>query len=872
MNMQGIGSLCSLLLAVGLLSCGNTAPTKVPTAMELRVARELDTLRSEYAAMRLPASLARARRLGPLAAAFPDSLGLATRAEVYQYLAQLHFHHYIYVDSVNVYTRRADSLLPADASDRLRAQQLLCAAYNGWEDWTWVDMQLQAQLGQRLLERAGERATTLYGLLQSIEARATKKQGDSEAGSPGRQVPIWREGIRKFRRAVTGLHALDSPWENYAREHLTLSMLRTETDTLAIRRALDTLAASVGARGPDYGYLDRVLGYWHLSRGNRDSSRHYYTRMLAEEPLFLAKRTSEARFALEMLATQDDDFAGAFGYAVDDMVRRSCCPDDYVPKQSDEIGRCDRRPGCIHFVSGNAELLRQWYAASGDPAHGLLAIRQARQSVEHYESTFRNFEEQTVHNKNLVLGDRLIASSLRIHHEIGSRLLPRREYHDVIFRSMELGKTIVLTREIAEAAGALTDRGVGELAARLRNREDMLEQVRDDFTGGERLELARLEQFDRLLHETDRLRSQLTLRQTQRVREGMLPVAETSGCTAVRESLRPDQALLEFAETDTTVYALYADRDTSVVYTLSLPRLDTLVDGFMGLLTDSRAVPVASYAAAAQALYDQLLGPVGTLLARRTEVIVAPSAGVSDLPLAALVDGPVPAAGADYADLPYLVHRHAIRYVASWRAERYYQHRRKAAGPPRRQRVGAWTHPDLQGYLGGTVDRLLRQTATDGRHFELQQCTRTTFLRNAQDFDWLQLSVHATSDPTRLHENYLHLNSTDSIAGPTIGGRVLSARLVVLAACSTSRGVAHRWEGTYSLRRSFHQAGVPDVVASLYDIPALATADLLNAFYENLMRGCDPAAALARAQRACALGRMQARHTRPGAWAGLILG
>ena len=126
-------------------------------------------------------------------------------------------------------------------------------------------------------------------------------------------------------------------------------------------------------------------------------------------------------------------------------------------------------------------------------------------------------------------------------------------------------------------------------------------------------------------------------------------------------------------------------------------------------------------------------------------------------------------------------------------------------------------------------------------------------LSAAANADILHLSVHARGNPARLHDNYLYFSPTDSLNGLMIGRYSLDARLVVLAACSTARGYANPGEGTFSLQRSFHVAGVPDVVSSVYDIPAGATSVLLEEFYRALHSGASPGEALQFARGAHAL-------------------
>jgi CHAT domain-containing protein len=77
----------------------------------------------------------------------------------------------------------------------------------------------------------------------------------------------------------------------------------------------------------------------------------------------------------------------------------------------------------------------------------------------------------------------------------------------------------------------------------------------------------------------------------------------------------------------------------------------------------------------------------------------------------------------------------------------------------------------------------------------------------------------------------------------------LSADLVVLSACQTALGREIRGEGMIGLVRAFMYAGAPRVVASLWNVNDLATAELMKRFYRKmLVEGMRPAAALRAAQ------------------------
>ena len=62
-------------------------------------------------------------------------------------------------------------------------------------------------------------------------------------------------------------------------------------------------------------------------------------------------------------------------------------------------------------------------------------------------------------------------------------------------------------------------------------------------------------------------------------------------------------------------------------------------------------------------------------------------------------------------------------------------------------------------------------------------------------------------------------------------------RLVVLSACETGLGEIHEGEGVYGLRRSFQEAGVAEVISSLWEVSDAGTQALMTGFYDRLLTG-----------------------------------
>ncbi len=864
-------SLLLFVLLMGMLACSpEDALPLSPFASGF--ARDMDSLRVEYQEARLSDAMVRAGQLRQRILGAEDSIPAPRLAELYQYLAQLHFHHLVYVDSVDYYTRAAESLIPDAPPDTLLARQLLCAAYNGFEEFAWVDMQVRAQLGRKLLQRAGLEESQLYAELMMIEARAIKQYADRSMEMELRPTG-WSAADGRMRVAIELLDRLHSNWKPYALEHRLILLVRFAKPG-EIRAVVDSLQvdfdADLAAGTRPFGYPERALGYFHAARvaagdsSARDSVDYYYARLLARPGIFMTQQLQEALFQRRRISLARGKFVEALAYARSGMFLESCCPAGTDTTRTDFALGCNRRVSCIHYVRSLGEVYQAWYRASGTPPLGDRATVYWQAALDGYEASYRSFSEQTVLSKNLDLGDRLIRGALVASlSDAGAPKAERAQRARMMFQTMELSKSLLLARELL----ALRDVDSTEqpiLARQVREWEVDQELLRKAYTQGFDLPLADLLTLYRL----DRQLARQSEAQAANPDPRPAQLAATApDLDAARQTLTAAQGLIEFAEADSVLYVLYTDRDTTAIYLVPRPKVLAWKDSLVAMLAASKPAATDRYIPVAGSLYRTLIGPVRSALRKRTELLIVPSVGLSNLPFAALVSD---TAAGGYVELPYLVRSHDLRILGSWRTDRQLARLREpdeAIGPA--PRVGVWTNPDLAGYLVSLADQLL--AALPGDHFHGQD-NRTTFLERADQYDWLHLSVHAAGNPLELHENYLYLSPGDSLNGLFISRLILPARLVVLAACSTSLGFANAREGTYSLRRSFHRAGVPDVVASLYDINAVATQVLLEEFYANVLAGQSFTRALANAQRACAAEKLGGRMVWPGNWAGLVLG
>ena len=340
---------------------------------------------------------------------------------------------------------------------------------------------------------------------------------------------------------------------------------------------------------------------------------------------------------------------------------------------------------------------------------------------------------------------------------------------------------------------------------------------------------------------------------------------------AVMARIPRDEALLEYLVGDSTSIAFVVTSDTVAAIGLALNRheLSGLVDFTRSILvrpgTDTRD---ESWRAPLRRLYRSLIEPLEAsgLLAGKRGLIIAPHGELHYVPFAALIGAAGPEA--------YLIQRYRLTYTPSasvWL-------RLNKENEPRGTGVLALSpHPEALPGSAAEVAAIGRLFANQARVLIGAKASERALREAASERSIIHLATYGVLNKDNPLFSFVELMPNRGDDGRLevheVFGMRLHARLVVLSACQTAMGAGaladvpagDDWVG---LVQAFLFAGAANVMATLWPVQDLATADLMTRFYTALAAGRPEAEALAEAQRAM-LRNSATGH--PFYWAGFTL-
>lgn len=136
-----------------------------------------------------------------------------------------------------------------------------------------------------------------------------------------------------------------------------------------------------------------------------------------------------------------------------------------------------------------------------------------------------------------------------------------------------------------------------------------------------------------------------------------------------------------------------------------------------------------------------------------------------------------------------------------------------------------------------------------------KEATKTKFLALAENYNVIHFAGHAIMDEKSplysqlvFAEDKTKKQNSGLYAYDLYKQKFNQTKLVVLAACKTANGRSLNNEGIANLARPFLAAGVPTVIASLWNANDRASAELFTKFHQNFIKTGDSVEALQKAQ------------------------
>ncbi|MDO9256410.1 MAG: CHAT domain-containing protein [Bacteroidales bacterium] len=334
----------------------------------------------------------------------------------------------------------------------------------------------------------------------------------------------------------------------------------------------------------------------------------------------------------------------------------------------------------------------------------------------------------------------------------------------------------------------------------------------------------------------------------------------------IQKKLSPEQAIIEFTLTDSTLYTfaitssskqlVNTSIDSSFFSNLQIVRAQLTGKDFNNYTAaDFKAFINSSYG-----LYQKLLYPIQPLI-KGKELIIIPDGELGYLSFDILLTSLPEISKPSYRKLPYLIKESAISYAPS--ATTFFDELKRkniknngrilAFGPGYGADNAALNQKDENGRLLKNTLSNLTNTRDEIKNLKEyfnvkaylgKDATETTFKKTASDYRVLHLAMHTIIN----NENPLYSKLIfDKQKGDTIDDGMLNASelinmelhadMAVLSACNTGSGKMRKGEGIMSLSRDFFYAGVPGIIMTSWAVEDRSGVKLMENFYRYIAQG-----------------------------------
>lgn len=294
----------------------------------------------------------------------------------------------------------------------------------------------------------------------------------------------------------------------------------------------------------------------------------------------------------------------------------------------------------------------------------------------------------------------------------------------------------------------------------------------------------------------------------------------------IQSYINNDETLVEYYYHGEDIYVFVVKKNELKAVKLDGQNLVNVIEQFRKLLEDPKS---QQYLELSQKLYQRLIKPIEYLI-NAQKLIIVPHGVLHYLPFNALNSG-----------TSYLIDKYSVSYLPSSIIMKFLKQRKTQEA----KNALIFGNPDL-GDPKYDLKYAEEEAVTISKGFPharvliRKEATKTAFKKFGSQFDYIHFATHG------LFESDAPLNSGLFLAKDSENDGVLSvnelysirlnADLITLSACETALGKINPGDDVVGLTRGFLFAGSNSIVASLWKVDDMATAQLMTEFYSNLRK------------------------------------
>ncbi|MBI9069146.1 MAG: CHAT domain-containing protein [Salinivirgaceae bacterium] len=330
----------------------------------------------------------------------------------------------------------------------------------------------------------------------------------------------------------------------------------------------------------------------------------------------------------------------------------------------------------------------------------------------------------------------------------------------------------------------------------------------------------------------------------------------TANIDAIIANITDNEAIVDYYYNDSLFYCYIVTSDQINIIEQPVKNLEKNIEQYMRCIKTASSELIAS----SQELYKQLIDPVLPFISNKNKLLIIPYKTLCNIPFEALCNKKDPPLIASYT----VSYNFSARYVKSsefigktdqiiafapsfskktginsvMRSMLFQDESFANLNFIDKQRNSIANLP----YANEEVKLIKSIFKNQTQIIAGAKATELNFRHQVQNKQIVHIASHgysSISNPELSGLFFHNVNDSSNNDGYLFANEIseihLDAELVVLSACQSGKGKLENIEGTFGLPRYFFAKGVPNVIASLWNVHDEKTKDLMEAFYTHLL-------------------------------------